>query len=119
MVSAINHTAESRRVLARAEDALARGDVAAASALVWDAAANAMRSIAESRGWKRESEHDLIDAAFELAKETDQRDIAKLFRVAHTAPWLVDEGWIDKASVSMDIEATGKLLKILDSLDIA
>ena len=119
MVSAINHTAESRRVLTQAEDALARDDAPAASALVWDAAASAMRSIAESRGWKRDDEHDLIDAAFELANEVGQRDIAKLVRVAHTTPWLVDEGWIDKASVSMDIESTGKLLKILDSLDIA
>ena len=119
MVSAINHTAESRRVLTQAEAALARDDMPAASALVWDAAASAMRSIAESRGWKRESERDLIDAAFELANEAGRRDIAKLFRVAHTAPWLVDEGWIDKASVSMDIESTEKLLKILDSLDIA
>ena len=119
MVSAINHTAESRRVLARAEDALAWDDVSAAATHVWDAAASAMRSIAESRGWKRESESELIDAAFELAKEVGQRDIAKLVRVAHTTPWLVDEGWIDKASVAMDIEATEKLLKILDSLDIA
>ena len=65
MVSAINHTAESRRVLTQAGVALARDDVPAAAAHVWDAAASAMRSIAKSRGWKRESEHDLIDAAFE------------------------------------------------------
>ena len=118
MVSAINHTAESRRVLTRAEAALARDDVPAASSLIWDAAACAMRSIAESRGWKRDDEHDLVHAAFELARETGNGDISTLVQVAHTTPWLVDEGWIDKSSVSMDIEATEKLLKILDSLDI-
>ena len=118
MVSAINHTAESRRVLTRAEDALARDDVAQASALVWDAAARAMRSIAKSRGWKHEGEYDLVHAGFELARETGNGDISTLVQVAHSAPWLVDEGWIDKASVAMDIEATEKLLKILDSLGI-
>ena len=118
MVSAINHTAESRRVLTRAEAALARDDVPAASALIWDAAASAMRSIAESRGWKREEEYDLVHAGFELAREVGNGDISTLVQVAHSSHWLVDEGWIDKASVSMDIDATGKLLKILDSLDI-
>ena len=118
MVSATTHTAESRRVLTRAEDALARDDVAQASSLIWDAAARAMRSIAKSRGWKHEGEYDLVHAGFELARETGNGDISTLVQVAHAAPWLVDEGWIDKASVAMDIEATEKLLKILDSLDI-
>ena len=118
MVSAINHTAESRRVLTRAEDALARDDMPQASALVWDAAAAAMRSIAKSRGWQHEGEYDLVHAGFELARETGNGDISTLVQVAHSAPWLVDEGWIDKASVAMDIEATEKLLKILDSLGI-
>ena len=118
MVSAINHTAESRRALTRAEDALARDDMPQASALIWDAAAAAMRSIAKSRGWKHEGEYDVVHAGFELARETGQDDISTLVQVVHSAPWLVDEGWIDKASVAMDIEATEKLLKILDSLGI-
>ena len=119
MVSAINHTAESRRVLTRAEAALARDDVPAASALVWDAAASAMDSIAKTRGWKREEEYDLVHAGFELAREVGNGDISILVQIAHTTPWLVEEGWIDKASVALDIESTGELLKILDSLDIA
>ena len=118
MVSAINHTAESRLVLTRAEDALARDDVPQASALIWDAAARAMRSIAKSRGWKHEGEYDLVHAGFELARETGRRDISRLVQVAHTTPWLVEEGWITKGWVSANIESTAKLLKILDSLDI-
>ena len=118
MVSAINHTAESRRVLTRAEDALARDDVPQASALVWDAAARAMRSIAKSRGWQHEDENDLIHAAMALARETGRRDISILVKVAHTTAWLVDEGWITKGWVASDVESTAELLKILDSLDI-
>ena len=118
MVSAINHTAESRRVLTRAEDLLARDDVAQASALIWDAAASAMRSIAKSRGWKHEGEYDLVHAGFELARETGNGDISTLVQVAHTTPWLVEEGWISKDWVAANVESTAKLLKILDSLDI-
>ena len=118
MVSATTHTAESRRVLTRAEGALARDDVAQASALIWDAAAHAMRSIAKSRGWKHEGEYDLVHAGFELARETGNGDISTLVQVAHSAPWLVEEGWITKASVAMDVEDTEELLKILDSLGI-
>ena len=118
MVSAISHTAESRRALTRAEDALARDDMPQASALIWDAASHAMRSIAKSRGWKHEGEYDLVHAGFELARETGNGDISTLVQVAHTTPWLVEEGWITKVWVSANIEATAKLLKILDSLDI-
>ena len=118
MVSAINHTAESRRVLTRAEDALARDDVPAASALIWDAAARAMRSIAESRGWKREYESDLVHVGFELAREVGNGDISTLVQVAHTTPWLVEEGWITKSWVVGNMESVRKLLKILDDLDV-
>ena len=118
MVSTINHTAESRRVLTRAESALARDDVPAASALIWDAAAHAMRSIAESRGWKREYESDLVHAGFELAREVGNGDISTLVQVAHTTPWLVEEGWITKSWVVGNMESVRKLLKILDDLDV-
>ena len=118
MVSATTHTAESRRVLTRAEDALARDDVAQASALIWDAAAHAMRSIAKSRGWAHEGEYDLVHAGFELARETGNGDISTLVQVAHSAPWLVEEGWITKNWVAANVEDTEELLKILDSLGI-
>ena len=118
MVSATTHTAESRRAITRAEDALARDDMAEASTLIWDAAAAAMRSIAQSRGWAHEDENDLIHAAMELARETGLRDISTLVQVAHTTSWLVDEGWITKSWVASDVESTAELLQILDSLDI-
>ena len=118
MVSVINHTAESRRVLTRAEDALARDDVPAASSLIWDAAASAMRSIAESRGWKREDENDLVDASFNLSREGGRRDISRLIQVARTTPWLVEEGWITKEWVERNAQSVKKLLEILDSLEI-
>ena len=118
MPTEIDHIAISRRVLTQAEAALARDDTPAASALVWNAAASAMDSIAESRGWKRESERDLIDAAFELARETGQTAIAILTQVARAAPWLVEEGWIIKEDVERNIKSSRNLLKILDDVSI-
>ncbi len=117
MATAINHTAESRLALERASAALERDDVPGAAALIWDAAACAMRSIAETRGWEREDEHDLVNAGFTLARETGMGDISTLVTVAHTAPWLVDEGWIDKNWVARDMGKIEKLLRILDRLD--
>ena len=118
MVSAINHTAESRRVLAQAEAALARDDTPAAAAHVWDAAASAMRSVAKTRGWKREEEYDMVHAGFALSSETGQKDIFRLVQIAHTTPWLVEEGWITKEWVERNAQSVKKLLDILDSLDI-
>ena len=119
MVSAINHTAESWRVIDHAEDALARNDVPEAAALIWDSAACAMRSIAESRGLRIEVEYDLVRVGRKLAREFGQSDIATLTVVAHTTPWLVDEGWINKDSVEWGAGEIKKLLEILDGLDIA
>ena len=119
MVSAINHTAESRRILDRAEEALALDEVPEAAALIWDSAACAMRSIAETRGWRIEIEYDLVNAAFTLARETGVDDISTLVQVASTAPWLIEEGWIDKSWIAWDIGEIKKLLTIIDGLDIA
>ena len=118
MVSAISHTAESRRILDRAEEALALDEVPEAAALIWDSAACAMRSIAETRGWRIEIEYDLVNAAFTLARETGVDDISTLVQVVSTAPWLIEEGWIDKNWLVRDIQMVKDLLKILDSLDI-
>ena len=118
MVSAINHTAESRRVLTQAEAALARDDTPAAAAHVWDAAACAMRSVAKTRGWKREEDYELVHAGFELARETGNGDISTLVQIAHSSPWLVEEGWITKEWVERNAQSVKKLLKILDNLDI-
>ena len=119
MVSVINHTAESWRVIDRAEDALARDEVQEAAALIWDSAACAMRSIAESRDWRIEVEYDLVRAGRKLARESGQDDISTLTVVAHTTPWLVEEGWIDKSWVEWVAGEIKKLLEILDGLDIA
>ena len=119
MVSATDHTTASRRSLERASAALERDDVPEAAAFVWDAAACAMRSIAETRGWKSQEEYDLVHAGFELARETGNDDISTLVTVAHTAPWLVEEGWIDKKWIVRDVGKIEKLLTIIDGLDIA
>ena len=118
MATATSHTAESRIALEGASAALERDDVPGAAALIWDAAACAMRSIAETRGWEREDEHDLVNAGFMLARETGVGDISTLVTVAHTGPWLVDEGWIDKKWIARDVGEIEELLTILDSLDI-
>ncbi len=119
MATAINHTAESRLALEGASAALERDDVPGAAALIWDAAACAMRSIAETRGWEREGEYDLVRAGYRLARETGVGDISTLVTVAHTGPWLVDEGWINKKWIARDVGEIEKLLTLLDDLDIA
>ena len=77
-----------------------------------------MRSIAKTRGWKRDDEHDLVHAGFELAREVGNGDISMLVQIAHSSPWLVEEGWITKEWVERNAQSVKKLLKILDSLVI-
>ena len=116
MVSAINHTAESRRVLNRAEEALAREDVPEAAALIWDSAACAMRSIAESRGWERENLEDLMLASRRSADEIGEPDFHALFQIAWVTPYNAMEGWLSEEAVERNLDGVKRLLEMADSL---
>ena len=116
MISAINHTAESRRVIARAEEALAADDLPRASALIWDSAACAMRSIAETRGWERESVEDLMLASRKSADEIGEPDIHALFQIAWVTPYNAMEGWLSEEAVAENLKGVKRFLAMTESL---
>ena len=73
----------SRKLLQQAESELNAGDTQQASEKVWGAAAQAIKSLAESRGWNHQHHGLLRDAIMELCDEQGRRDLIPLYNSAH------------------------------------
>ena len=72
----------SRQYIQRADEYLCAGDRVQASEKGWGAVAEAMKSIAEDRGWNHNSQRLLNDVAFQLSAEWGRPDMRRLFVVA-------------------------------------
>ena len=72
----------SRHYIARADEYLRAGDRVQASEKGWGAVAEAIKSIAEDRGWNHNSQRLLNDVAFQLSEEWVRPDVRRLFIVA-------------------------------------
>ena len=116
MVSAIDHTATSRRLIQQADDELALGDLLQASEKGWGAAAHAMKSIARSRGWKHTTHSDLFVVARRIADETDQPAVRTLFQVASVTHKNFYEGWLDVEDLARNLAEIRTLLDMLESV---
>ena len=72
----------SRQYIARADEYLRLGDRVQASEKGWGAVAEAIKSIAEQRGWNHNSQRLLNDVAFHLSEEWGRPDVRTLFNAA-------------------------------------
>ena len=69
----------SRQYIRRADEYLLAGDRVQASEKGWGAVAEAMKSIAEQRGWNHKGHRLLNDVAFQLSEEWRRPDVRILF----------------------------------------
>ena len=69
----------SRQYIERADGYLRAGDRVQASEKGWGAVAEAMKSIAEQRGWNHQGHRLLNDIAFQLSEEWRRPDVRILF----------------------------------------
>lgn len=72
----------SRQYISRADEYLRAGDRVQASEKGWGAVAEAVKSIAEQRGWNHNSQRLLNDIAFQLSEEWARPDVRTLFNAA-------------------------------------
>ena len=69
----------SRQYIARADEYLRAGDRVQAWEKGWGAVAEAVKSIAEQRGWNHQGRRLLNDVTFQLSVEWDRPDVRILF----------------------------------------
>ena len=108
------YAALSQESMARAEDYLEQGDLKQASEKSWGAAACALKSIAEQRGWQHQSHSLLFDISGQVAEELGRPDLQDLFAVANTMHQNFYENWMPGEVVE---HAVGRVKAYLTELE--
>ena len=104
----------SREYMARAEDYLRKGDLKQASEKSWGAAACALKSIAEQRGWHHQSHSLLHDIANQVVDELGRPDLHDMFVYAKSMHQNFYENWEPEEGVQY---AVGRIKAYLAELE--
>ena len=83
MTTETKYRSAATQLLEQARRELAAGDIRQASEKGWGAAAQAVKDVAERRGWKHKTHAALFNTIERLAEETDGDHLLSLFHVAN------------------------------------
>ena len=108
------YTDMSREYMARAEDYLRQGDLKQASEKSWGAAACALKSIAEQRGWLHQSHALLYDISNQVADELEHSNLREMFEFAKSMHQNFYENWEQEEGVEY---AVGRIREYLAELE--
>lgn len=108
------YAAMSQEYMVRAEDYLRQGDLKQASEKSWGAAACALKSIAEQRGWHHQSHSLLHDIANQVVDELGRPDLHDMFVYAKSMHQNFYENWEPEEGVEY---AVGRIKKYLAELE--
>ena len=100
------YAAMSQEYMTRAEDYLRRGDLKQASEKSWGAAACALKSIAEQRGWNHQSHSLLNDISSQVADELSRPDLHDMFAVPRSLHQNFYEDWLPEEAVARLVDRT-------------
>ena len=110
------YSSTSRDFLTKARSYLAEDDLLQASEKGWGAAAQMMKCVAESRGWRHNGHNLLYEAAGRLSDETRDPEIRTLFRLAGDLHINFYEGWLTREMVEDGLAQVAELLEKLEGL---
>ena len=104
-------------LLAQARTELAAGDLRQASEKGWGAAAQAVKAIADARGWQHRNHASLFRAASRLATETEDDDVNRWFLSASGLHVNFYENWLDPDAVSVGLDDIDQLVQRLATIE--
>ena len=104
----------SQRYMEQADEEFLKGDLGQASNKAWGAAALALKSIAEGRGWNHNKHGLLYDISGQMADELGRPDIRRLFRSANAMHQNYYEDWMAADEVRDGIEDAKMYLRALE-----
>jgi hypothetical protein len=110
------YAAMSRDYMARAENYLRQGDLVQASEKSWGAAACALKSIAEQRGWQHQSHSLLYDISNQIADELSRTDLRDMFAAAKSMHQNFYENWEPEEGVEYAVGRTKEYVGELESV---
>ena len=106
----------SRHFIEKADEYLLAGDRVQASEKGWGAVAEAMKSIAEERGWHHQGHRLLNDIAFRLSEEWGRPDVRTLFSAVKDLHINFYEDTRELDDVAASVEDVKILLRELEVL---
>ena len=98
------HIEIASEFLARARSYLADDDLLQASEKGWGAAAQAVKAVAESRGWEHSGHRQLQRTIRRLVDETGLSDIRDGFNEANTLHANIYDGFLETQDISENLE---------------
>ncbi len=113
MVTGMKYRTAAAQLLAQAREELARGDVRQASEKGWGAAAQAVKAVAEERGWGHRSHYALFEAVRTLVRETGNEDLDTLFHVANSLHNNFYEDWMPEDSVRSGLDRVAEFVGLM------
>ena len=109
------HTETSQGFILQAETELRAGNSRQASKLGWEAAARAVKSVAELYGWRRDTHADLFGVVDNIVRLSGDEEIGDLFASANGLHQNIYEGWLSDEYIAYNIECVKRLLTKLDA----
>lgn len=117
-MQAARYTEVSWAFMAKAEEALAQGDLVRASWKGWRATAWALRGFARERGWTYTGFYGINGVMNRLVEEYDAEDIDRWFSAAAALEQNAYENWDSRMSVEHGLDRVGKLLRKLEGFSV-
>ena len=116
--SANRYATDSRDFIVRANGYLADDDLYQASEKGWGAAAQMVKAIGEERGWPHDSHRLLYRIIGDLARESGDNEISRLFKVASDLHinYYEYENWWSSSEVGESLQDIQRLLEKLEPL---
>jgi uncharacterized protein (UPF0332 family) len=111
-----DYATAGREFLAKAQGALAQGDLAQASEKGWGASAQMVKALAERRGWEHRSHAELFRAVGRLVQETGDRRLQELFHAASSLHTNFYENWLPPGAVEIGLDQVEELVSKLGRL---
>ena len=106
----------SRHYIERADGYLQAQDRVQASEKGWGAVAEAIKSIAEQRGWNHQGHRLLNDVAYQLTKEWNRPDLKLLFDAMEKLHVNFYEDTMELDDVAASVENAKRLLQGLEEM---
>lgn len=105
------------QLLEQARQELALGDVRQASEKGWGAAAQAVKAVAEARGWDHKTHGSLFEAVRRLSREPGSNGLDGLFGAANTLHINFYENWMKDETVGTHLDYVARFVAQLAEVD--
>ena len=112
------HNATARHFIDEARDYLAADDLLQASEKAWGAAAQAVKSVAETRGWPHNGHGQLFQVIDRLVAETGDEDLRTAFGLAGALHTNFYEGWLGREAVEAHLSHVAGLVEKLETRSV-